>query len=240
MYLLTDKFLKFGIAVDPVEPEKIMKTLAMEELELRAVITTHHHYDHAGGNKLISEMKKNLTIYGGDERIEALTNKISHNEILKIGDIVIRCLHTPCHTSGHVCYFIDCETIPEPICFTGDTLFIGGCGRFFEGSANDMLQSLNILSALPLSTKIYCGHEYSLNNLKYALSIEPDNEEALNKFKEIQEKLKKSEPSVPSKLGEELSYNPFLRLDKKAIQLRTNKVDPVSVMAALRELKDNF
>ncbi|GFR18881.1 hydroxyacylglutathione hydrolase, mitochondrial [Trichonephila clavata] len=240
MYILTDYFLKFGIAVDPVEPEKVLEILAKEELELRAVITTHHHFDHAGGNKQISEMIKNISIYGGDDRIDSLTKKVCHNEIIQIGDLLFKCLHTPCHTSGHVCYYIEGDASHEPICFTGDTLFISGCGRFFEGSAKDMLQSLNILSALPLNTKIFCGHEYTLNNLKFSLSVEPNNEEALQKLKIVEEKLKRHEPTVPSTIGEELKYNPFLRLDKKSVQLYTNEDNPTAVMAALRKLKDNF
>ncbi|CAL1276815.1 unnamed protein product [Larinioides sclopetarius] len=240
MYLLTDKVLNFGVAVDPVEPKKILDILAAEGLELKAVITTHHHLDHAGGNEQISEIVKNITIYGGDERIESLTEKVSHNQTFKIGDLVFKCLHTPCHTSGHVCYFIDGDSYREPICFSGDTLFVAGCGRFFEGSAKDMSHSLSLLSTLPLNTKVYCGHEYSVNNLKYALSVEPDNKAAIKKLEEIQEKLKRNEPSVPSTIGEELSYNPFLRVDKKSLQLHTNESNPVAVMAALRKLKDNF
>ncbi|XP_055936464.1 hydroxyacylglutathione hydrolase, mitochondrial-like [Argiope bruennichi] len=240
MYLLTDKFLNFGIAIDPVEPKKILDTLAAEGAELKAVITTHHHFDHAGGNKQISEVVENLTIYGGDERIESLTEKVYHNQTFKIGDLVFRCLHTPCHTSGHVCYFLEGDSFREPICFTGDTLFIAGCGRFFEGSARDMYKSLSILSTLPLNTKIYCGHEYSVNNLKYALTVEPDNKATVEKLKEIEAKLIRNHPSVPSTIGEELSYNPFLRVDKKSVQLYTNETDPVAVMAILRKLKDNF
>lgn len=239
MYLLTDKFLNIGIAIDPVEPEKVMKIVNSVKVDLKAVLTTHHHFDHAGGNVVISQMIKNLPIYGGDDRIDAITQKVSHEETVKLGDLVVKCLHTPCHTSGHLCYFIE-ETNSDPVCFTADTLFVGGCGRFFEGSAADMLKSLTLLATLPLNTKIYCGHEYTINNLKFALSVEPDNKEALKKLKMIEEKLKKNEPSVPSTIGEELLYNPFLRTDNKSIQLFTKKTDPVDVMAALRKLKDDF
>lgn len=239
MYLLIDNYLNFGIAVDPVEPEKVMKVIRSENVDLKAVLTTHHHFDHAGGNVAISQMVKNLPIYGGDERIDALTHKVSHEEAVKLGDLVVKCLHTPCHTSGHLCYLIE-DTNSDPICFTGDTLFVGGCGRFFEGSAADMLKSLKLLSALSLNTKIYCGHEYTINNLKFALSVEPDNKEALYKLKMVEERLQKNEPSVPSTIGEELRYNPFLRTDKKSLQLLTKKTDPVDVMAALRKLKDDF
>ncbi|KAG8185045.1 hypothetical protein JTE90_017066 [Oedothorax gibbosus] len=239
MYLMTDKFLNIGIAVDPVEPEKLMKVIESEKVNLEAVLTTHHHFDHAGGNVAISQMVKNLPIYGGDERIDAVTHMLSHDETLKLGDLIIKCLHTPCHTSGHLCYFVE-KTDSDPVCFTGDTLFVGGCGRFFEGSAADMLKSLNILAALPLNTKVYCGHEYTTGNLKFALSVEPDNSDALSKLKKVEEGLKQNKPSVPSTIGEELLYNPFLRTDNKTLQLLTKKTDPIEVMAALRKLKDHF
>lgn len=238
MYVLIDSVKKFGIAIDPVEPEKVSRVIESENLDLKAVLTTHHHFDHAGGNKVIREMFKNLPIYGLDERIEALTDKVSHNETLNIGDLSIKCLHTPCHTSGHVCYFVNDST--NPICFTGDTLFVAGCGKFFEGSAEDMLKSLKLLSSLPRSTQCYCGHEYTLGNLKFALSIEPQNEALLRKLKIVEEKRSKSEPSVPTTIEEELEYNPFLRTHIKSIQLLTNQTNIVDVMASLRKLKNNF
>ncbi|XP_035206414.1 hydroxyacylglutathione hydrolase, mitochondrial-like [Stegodyphus dumicola] len=238
MYILMDKDLKIAAAVDPVEPAKILNTIKEENVELKAVLTTHHHFDHAGGNKVIHDVLPDIPIYGGDDRIDSLTKKLSHNEEFKIGPILIKCLLTPCHTSGHVCYFIDLDN--EPICFTGDTLFIAGCGRFFEGSASQMLHSLQLLAALPKCTRVYCGHEYTLSNLKFSLAVEPDNTATVNKMKTVEEKLAKYEPSVPSTIGEELSYNPFLRVDQEQLHIYTKKTDPVDVMRVLRDLKDNF
>lgn len=237
MYLLVDGAKKSAIAVDPVEHDKILDFVKKENLLLNAVLTTHHHFDHAGGNALLCEKVKDIPVYGGDDRIEALTIKLSHNELFQIGDIAIRCLHTPCHTSGHVCYFME---ISEPICFTGDTLFVAGCGRFFEGSAEQMFKSLNILQALPLKTKIFCGHEYTLSNLKFAHHVEPSNNVVRNKIKTSEEKLKRHEPTVPSTIEDELSFNPFLRVHEKSIQDFTQQVNPVAVIKTLRDLKDNF
>lgn len=237
MYLLIDTTQKFAIAIDPVEPKKIFDCLDKENVSLKAVLTTHHHLDHAGGNELLLETIKNIPIYGGDDRIEALTDKLSPNETFKIENISIKCLHTPCHTSGHVCYFIDSD---DPICFTGDTLFVGGCGRFFEGSAEDMFKSLNILRSLPLHTQLYCGHEYTLSNLKFALHVEPDNNAIVKRIKSAEECLKRNDPTVPSTIDDELSFNPFLRADIKSVQKITQQSDPVAVIKVLRELKDNF
>lgn len=237
MYLLIDKFEKCAFAVDPVEPDKILKCAEKEGVQIKAVLTTHHHFDHAGGNATISSMIKNIPIFGGDDRIEALNRKLSHNEVFQIYKTNIQCLHTPCHTSGHVCYFIQSD---EPICFTGDTLFIAGCGRFFEGSAEQMYKSLSILSNLPMNTRIYCGHEYTLSNLKFALTVEPNNAAILKRLKSAEESLKNMEPTVPSTITDELSFNPFLRVHEKAIQNFTQQTEPAAVIKRLRELKNNF
>lgn len=237
MYLLIDKIEKCAFAVDPVEPDKILKCAEKEDVQLKAVLTTHHHFDHAGGNAIISSMIKNIPIFGGDDRIDALNRKLSHNEVFQIDKTNIKCLHTPCHTSGHVCYFIQSD---EPICFTGDTLFIAGCGRFFEGSAEQMHKSLNILSKLPLNTRIYCGHEYTLSNLKFALTVEPNNAAILKRLKSAEESLKNMQPTVPSTIKDELSFNPFLRVHEEAIKIFTEQTEPAAVIKRLRELKNNF
>lgn len=237
MYLLIDNARKSAIAIDPVEPAKILDCLKLENSELKAVLTTHHHPDHAGGNDLLLETVSNVPIYGGDDRIEAITIKLSHNEVFQIDETVIQCLHTPCHTSGHVCYFIKCE---DPMCFTGDTLFVGGCGRFFEGSAEEMYKSLSILSKLPLNTKIYCGHEYTVNNLKFALSVEPNNEAILNKLKSAENCVRNNKPTVPTTIKEELSFNPFLRANEETVKKFTHETEPAAVIRKLRQMKDNF
>lgn len=237
MYLLIDTVQKNAIAVDPVEPEKILECTDKENVPLKAVLTTHHHLDHAGGNSILSEKIKNIPIFGGDDRIDSLTTKLSHNEVFSIENTVIRCLHTPCHTLGHVCYFVQSS---EPICFTGDTLFVAGCGRFFEGSAEHMFKSLNILSQLPLNTKIYCGHEYTVSNLKFALFVEPDNIAASEKLKIVDECLRQKRPTVPSTIKDELSFNPFLRAHEESIKKFTKQNDPVAVIKTLRDLKDKF
>ncbi|XP_069037084.1 hydroxyacylglutathione hydrolase-like protein isoform X2 [Lepisosteus oculatus] len=156
----------------------LLEILRREGLSLTAVLTTHHHWDHARGNEELAKEVPGLKVYGGDDRIGALTDKVFHAQDLKFGSINVRCLFTPCHTSGHMCYFVwedDCADAPAV--FTGDTLFVAGCGKFFEGTAEQMHRNLTeVLGSLPKDTKVFCGHEYTIKNLKFALKVEPGNE----------------------------------------------------------------
>ncbi|XP_038275049.1 hydroxyacylglutathione hydrolase-like protein isoform X2 [Dermochelys coriacea] len=220
----------------------LLEIVRKEGVTLKAILTTHHHWDHARGNEELAKVYPELQVYGADERIGALTHKVTHNEELKFGDINVRCLFTPCHTSGHVCYFMWEENSADaPAVFSGDTLFIGGCGKFFEGTAEQMYRNLTeILGALPKDTKVFCGHEYTVRNLKFALKVEPENE--IVKKKLAWAKLRDDEdlPTVPSTLQEEFHYNPFLRVSEESVQKFTGKTDPVDVLRALRTEKDNF
>jgi hydroxyacylglutathione hydrolase len=159
MYLLIDEQSKECAAIDPVEPKKILDHLIRFNLKLTHVLTTHHHWDHADGNpaliKLCENSRKKIPVYGGDDRIPALTNKINHNDTIKIGSsLKVTCLFTPCHTAGHICYYVTgSKDATVPCVFTGDTLFLAGCGRFFEGNAEQMHNNFkNILAKLPKET----------------------------------------------------------------------------------------
>ncbi|RKP18615.1 hydroxyacylglutathione hydrolase [Rozella allomycis CSF55] len=174
-YVLYDEVTRKAAVVDPVEPEKVLEVIDKLNLDLNMILTTHHHWDHASGNnKILSLLKKSIPVYGGDENIQSLSKKLCHGDEIKLATMTIKALHTPCHTKGHICYFVE-QKGNAPMCFTGDTLFIGkkfvaGCGRFFEGDASQMNNSLNIiLKKLPMSTLIYPGHEYTLSNLKVSL-----------------------------------------------------------------------
>jgi hydroxyacylglutathione hydrolase len=175
---------------------------------LEKVLTTHHHWDHAGGNEqLVAKFKTNsLAVYGGDDRIGALTHKIGQDDEFKVGNLSVKCLFTPCHTTGHICYVV---TAPngEQVVFTGDTLFMGGCGRFFEGTAEQMYSALiDKLSALSDSTKVFCGHEYTLQNLKFAKHCEPDNQAILDKIEWSEEQRKNKVPTVSRSISFYLPY----------------------------------
>ncbi|CAM5142691.1 unnamed protein product [Eretmochelys imbricata] len=242
MYLVIEENTKEAVVVDAAVPKRLLEIVRKEGVALKAILTTHHHWDHARGNEELAKVYPELQVYGADERIGALTHKVTHNEELKFGDINVRCLFTPCHTSGHVCYFMWEENSPDaPAVFSGDTLFIGGCGKFFEGTAEQMYRNLTeILGALPKDTKVFCGHEYTVRNLKFALKVEPENE--IVKKKLAWAKLRDDEdlPTVPSTLQEEFHYNPFLRVSEESVQKFTGKTDPVDVLRALRTEKDNF
>ncbi|KAM4820140.1 hydroxyacylglutathione hydrolase, mitochondrial isoform 3-T3 [Thomomys bottae] len=213
MYLLIDEDTREAAIVDPVQPQKVVETVKKHGVKLTTVLTTHHHWDHAGGNEKLVKMEPGLKVYGGDDRIGALTHKVTHLTMLQVGSLSVKCLSTPCHTSGHICYFVSKPGGSEPpAVFTGDTLFVAGCGKFYEGTADEMYKALlEILGRLPPDTRVYCGHEYTINNLKFARHVEPGNTAVQEKLAWAKEKYSVGEPTVPSTLAEEFTYNPFMR-----------------------------
>ncbi|GKA58836.1 metallo-hydrolase/oxidoreductase superfamily protein, partial [Tanacetum coccineum] len=157
-----DEKTKQGAVVDPVEPEKVISVAKEHGVELKLVLTTHHHWDHAGGNEKIKELVPGIKVYGGSiDNVKGCTNKLENGDKLSLGDgISILSLHTPCHTKGHISYYLTGDEGEDPAVFTGDTLFVAGCGKFFEGTAEQMYESLCVtLASLPKPTQVYCGHE---------------------------------------------------------------------------------
>jgi len=239
---LIDGRSKQTAVVDPVDPEKVMHKVQQMGLTLVSVLTTHHHWDHAGGNEdLLKKMGGTLRVYGGDDRIGALTDRVKHGDELKIGDgISVTCLFTPCHTKGHMCYVA--RDKEQAVVFTGDTLFIGGCGRFFEGTAEQMHHALiKVLGSLDDRTAVYVGHEYTVANLRYAQHAEPDNPEIGRKMQWAEEKRARGEPTVPSTIGDEKKFNPFMRVEiSETLKSRAQSRDAIAVMGFLRHEKDGF
>ncbi|XP_071640458.1 hydroxyacylglutathione hydrolase, mitochondrial-like isoform X1 [Temnothorax longispinosus] len=247
MYLIIDEATKEAAVVDPVDPEAVITAVRQNDVKLTKVLTTHHHWDHAGGNAKLSKSFADLAIYGGDDRIEAINCKITHNDTFNIGNLSVKCLATPCHTRGHVCYYITGEGEGEgegehpPSVFTGDTLFAGGCGRFFEGTANQMYKALvEILGSLPEETKVYCGHEYTANNLKFGLHVEPENLAIRQKLDLVHTQRANNLPTVPSTIKDEKLTNPFMRVHESSVMKHAQQNDPVQTMSYLRREKDNF
>ncbi|XP_006611211.1 hydroxyacylglutathione hydrolase, mitochondrial-like isoform X2 [Apis dorsata] len=240
MYLIIDETSQEAAIVDPVDPDTVACAVQQNNVSLTKVLTTHHHWDHAGGNIKLCKKFNNLQVYGGDDRIEALTCKVKHNDIFNIGKLQVQCLSTPCHTTGHICFYIT-ENQDTPAVFTGDTLFVAGCGRFFEGTAEQMYKALiEILGSLPNETKVYCGHEYTANNLKFAKHVEPENEAIRQKIEWVRIQREKNNPSVPSTIQEEKLTNPFMRVHEQSVMDHTEQKDPIQTMAFLRREKDNF
>ncbi|RIB12490.1 beta-lactamase-like protein [Gigaspora rosea] len=228
-------------AVDPAEPQKVLAVLAQTGAKLTSILTTHHHNHHSFGNIELVMTKPNLAVYGADARIPELNYVCKHNEEFTVGTLKVRSYHTPSHTRGSVCYYVrdgnEANEEMERAVFTGDTLLIGGCGKFIEGDAKDMYNVLyNILGKLPKDTKVYCGHECARLNLQFASTVDPNNHNMRKKLSWSQT----TQCTVPSTIEEELEFNPYLRVSDPAIQQATNATDPYEVTKVLRELNDSF
>ena len=226
--------------VDPSESEPIIKEIEINNLKLKYIFNTHHHYDHVGGNKKLKE-KYNCKVVGFEkdkDRIPEIDIALKDNQKWKNELFECSILHIPGHTSGHICIYIkELDAL-----FTGDALFSLGCGRIFEGTYKEMYKSLSKLKKFPLNTRIYCGHEYTKKNSNFCLSIDSKNSKLINKINEINKNIQNEKPTIPSILEDELECNIFLRSDNMEIQkqLGINKDDPIKTFAKLRDLKDNF
>ena len=206
--MLIDDTKRIGCVVDPGEAAPIIKHLESNNIELRYILNTHHHYDHVGGNL---ELKKryNSKIVGFKEdkdRIPEIDVLVEDNQKWKGENFEAKIYHIPGHTSGHIAFHF----FLEKKIFTGDTLFSLGCGRIFEGTYEQMFNSLKKIKELPKDTQIYCGHEYTLQNSKFCESNDPDNSNLKSKIEEIKEKIKNGHPTIPSILSDEMECNIFL------------------------------
>ena len=211
VYLLRNEKENLTSVIDPGEAEPVIKFLKKKKWNLDEIINTHHHHDHVGGNNKLLDVYKSKLIAPSYEknRISNVDKFVSDNETINIAGVSTKVIHTPGHTLGHVCFYM-----PEEKClFSGDTLFYLGCGRVFEGTMDQMWLSLVKLRSLPDHTSVYCGHEYTLSNMKFANYIDTNNA-LLNKVSlEIKNKREKGLPTVPFNLGVEKKINPFLRAD---------------------------
>ncbi|OKL58211.1 putative hydroxyacylglutathione hydrolase [Talaromyces atroroseus] len=236
-YLVTDEPTKESVIIDPANPEEVIPVLKSEDaagkIKLNAIVNTHHHWDHAGGNDEILKDFPHLQVIGG-ANCQSVTKTPAHVETWKLGErITIKALHTPCHTQDSICYFL--EDGSQRVVFTGDTLFTGGCGRFFEGDAAQMHKALNeTLASLPDDTKVYSGHEYTKSNVKFLLAV--SNSEAIKKLQDFAEKNQRTQGILT--IADEKAHNVFMRLDDPDVLKATGKRDPIEVMAALREMKN--
>ena len=232
-FLLCESSLKLVFAIDPVVPNAILEGIKDlgSDWTLGGILTTHHHWDHSGGNLELLAKYPCLTVYGGDERIPGLTEFLNENSRIKFGNLQITPISTPCHTSGSISYFLNSS---PPLLFTGDTLFKGGCGRFFEGSPKDMYTSLQKLKSLPDETLVYPGHEYTLGNLNFAKTIDSKNSILLQEL----EYASRTRITIPSSIQLEKQINPFMRVDLLKESLGYS--DGIDAIKRIRELKDCF
>jgi len=244
-YLVVDDASKECGVVDCAEAGKVLDAVKQHGLKLVAVLPTHYHFDHVGGNEDIVRAVSGLRVYGArgeNGRIPAQTVEVDDGSAVEIGSLKGRVIGIPAHTNGHIAYYF-----PQlNAVFTGDTLFIAGCGRVFEGKAQTMVDSLAKLAALPDSTQVYCGHEYTEKNLRFALTLEPNNQPLKAKHQWAQAMRAKGEYTIPSTIGEEKQMNPFLRTESPELRASIRKIDPaagddrVAIFATARALKDRF
>lgn len=230
------------VLVDPGDAAVCLKFLESHRLNLTAILVTHHHHDHVGGlAQLVARYRPR--VYGpAQEDIKAVTDRVSGGDIINIAKPALKfsVIATPGHTLGHVVYF------GEGMLFCGDTLFACGCGRVFEGTPAMMAASLNKISQLPDATKIFSAHEYTLNNIRFAKSVDGENPALLERERRDQELRKSGQPTLPSTLALEKATNPFLRCHEPALigaaqtRLKRSPRDAVEVFAVLRQSKDVF
>ncbi len=217
-----------AVVVDPSISGPVMKWLLEKELSLKAILQTHHHDDHIGGTQKLIERWPNAKVVASKKELKRIpfqTFSVDDNDIFHLMKSKVQVIEVHGHTNNHLAFYISKVNAKCNILFPGDTLFGGGCGRLLEGSPSQMYESLYKLNSLPESTKIYSAHEYTENNLKWALTLEPENISIIERLKLIQNKLKKGMSSLPSTLSEERETNLFLRAEnlEKFTMLRSHK-----------------
>jgi len=213
-----------SIVVDPGESKEILNLIDNNKIDLKGVLITHHHYDHTNGLLDLTN-KMNLEVYG-PKKIEGINNIVKESDKFSLIGIDFEVIEIPGHTLDHLAFYSSNDE--DPILFCGDTLFAGGCGRVFEGTFEQMFKSLKKISNYPKETKIFCGHEYTLNNSKFCLEHDSENSSLLKKIEFIKKQRNNNLPTIPSTLQDEIDCNIFLR----ANDLKT--------FSKLRDLKDNF
>lgn len=244
IFLLYDSASQTAAVVDPAQPEPVLRQLRRLGASLVSILNTHHHADHVGGNRQLLQAFPHAVIYGGTMdkgRIPGQQVYLSDGDTVTFAGRQATIYFVPGHTKAHIAYYFPpVEDSGWGELFCGDTLFAGGCGRLFEGTPQQMVSSLGKLRSLPDTTHIWCGHEYTLNNLRFALTVDGDNPDLQARLEQVQTARRHNQATVPSELGLEKRTNPFLRWDQPALQTAANIADPVSTFARLRGLKDRF
>lgn len=244
IFLLYEPSRQIAAVVDPAEAQPVLKQLQQFGANLVAIFNTHHHGDHVGGNVQLLQQFPHADVYAGVEdkgRIPGQTFFLQEGDRVSFADREARVIFVPGHTRGHIAYYFppDHPNAAGEL-FCGDTLFAGGCGRLFEGSPAQMVDSLDKLCSLPENTRVWCAHEYTLKNLQFAMTVEPNNQDLQTRLREVEVSRKHREPTVPSWIGIEKRTNPFLRWTQVDIQHAMNSRDPIQTFAKLRSMKDQF
>lgn len=247
IWALINESNKTVTLVDPGDAEVCLKFLADNQLSLVSLLITHHHWDHTEGIPVLSQhcakLGHALTVYGPNTpKIPTVTHPVTQDDIVELShlDVSLQVLSLPGHTLDHIGYLTD------DLLFCGDTLFSAGCGRLFDGTLKQMHQSLNKLKQLPGTTKVYCTHEYTLANLNFALSVEPNNRAMVDYYNQVVTLRQQNKSTIPTNIAQELKINPFLRCGENEIKQSAQEyvgqqlLTELEVFTAIRLWKDNF
>jgi hydroxyacylglutathione hydrolase len=261
IWTLVNSLNSEATVVDPGNADPVLTYLRDNQLKLNSILLTHHHWDHTDGVNALLEHFPNASVYASHmSSIKLITNRVKEGDVVNLNNMEIsfEVDEIPGHTLDHLSYFADAEltdnkikpssslNLTTPILFTGDTLFLAGCGKVFEGTTDQMWASLQKIKNHRLNTEVYCGHEYTLSNLKFASTVEPTNSDIQARLSQVRSMRSQNKPSVPALLSLELKTNPFLRTDIpdviRAVEKYANKKfsSGAEVFAALREWKNNF
>ena len=245
-----------AVVVDPGDAVPVRHYLQQQGLSLAGILVTHHHPDHVAGINTLVEQWPGITVWGpAQERIPAMTQPLKQGDSVTLPlELQLSVMEVPGHTLGHIAYFCEkldaqdssSQSTKSPVLFCGDTLFSSGCGRLFEGTPEQMFASLGLFRRLPAETRVYCTHEYTLSNLKFALAVEPDNADIQQRQADVEKLRAAHRPSLPSNLGLERLVNPFLRTDQTDVveavirNCGARPASEVQTFAKLRAWKDHF
>ncbi|ESO98540.1 hypothetical protein LOTGIDRAFT_174182 [Lottia gigantea] len=253
-YLIQDKQTNNVILVDPGDPDRVLKVLKETNIKPDAILITHKHWDHSGGNAKLKSVFPTIRIYGGAmDHIPEVTHPVADGDVIQFGGLKLKVIFTPGHTVGHVVYVLDGSSYGAPdSLFSGDHLFLSGCGRMFEGNASTMLRSLDKIANLKADTLVWPGHEYAEDDLEFTCDLEPENDTAQDKYEWTKRKREVKDATCPSTIHEEKSYNPFLRTGEETILrnlgILASPLSPLNItddvrskaLAEVRDRKDRF
>lgn len=246
IWIATEEGSNKACVVDPGDASPVLEYLETHNLSLSDIFITHHHPDHTGGIQELSARYSPRIIGPQTGNIQGLTQTVAEGDRIQLFDQAFAVIEVPGHTLDHIAFFSNDPSNDSPILFCGDTLFAAGCGRLFEGTPSMMFESLAKLTALESDTRVFCTHEYTMANLKFALAADPENESLKNRIVREQQKRDAGTPTLPSSVDLELATNPFLRCLNPALiksaedRLGRNPDNEVEVFSALRSWKDNF